>query len=170
MKNHNQRALIVIFVLAFLVSLVALIFISKEASAESPFTETWDKLVARSEQYIDSLGTGDLEERKYTERISLSPAQIKSLDEKITGISNSLELAKSDIELLKNKNASLEKKLASFGVATGAVSVSAPYSSDLESRVASVERVVSMMEVNIGSLYARMDEIIAPIKKILKLK
>ncbi len=48
---------------------------------------------------------------------------------------------------------------------------------DFGTRLSSVEKdvkvlqgVVSMMEVNVGSLYARMDQLLAPIKKILKLK
>lgn len=42
--------------------------------------------------------------------------------------------------------------------------------SALTQRVSTLERVVSMMEVNIGSLYARMDQLLDPIKRMLKIK
>lgn len=58
-------------------------------------------------------------------------------------------------------------------IQSSAPTVSGDFGSRLaavEKRIKELDMITSMAEVNIGSLYARMDQLLAPIKKVLKLK
>jgi predicted RNase H-like nuclease (RuvC/YqgF family) len=124
----------------------------------------------------------------YAAIVGYSPERMDSLEFKVEALEASNADLKARIAYLEPDNATLKQKVAQLalscqGTQSSQATVYQPTQTvvqttvtdnsriaALEAKVKNDENIMSMMEVNIGSLYARMDQLLAPIKKILKIK
>jgi chromosome segregation ATPase len=101
------------------------------------------------------------------DRLKEAEGSLIRKDETISFLSDQLRALRDRVTKLEDhQTVSTQTVVQSPGTTT----VAQADTSDLESRVSTLERVVSMMEVNIGSIYQKIEESLAPIRKILKIK
>lgn len=101
------------------------------------------------------------------------------LKARVTSLENQNATLQSQLQMLTQKVNQLASSQGQQPIVAAPVvqTVTQTVSGDLGTRLAAVEKrikeldmITAMLDVNIGSLYARMDQLLDPIKKILKLK